>query len=80
MRQAQPPAIVRHGEALSGAVFWHGGRPLRVARVLGKDRAAPVIVEELLEGPAIRGGRVAYAAGQLALWSRGQVERLLRSQ
>lgn len=74
----EPAAIVRQAEVPAGAVFWYWGRARRVLKVYGSDGAAPVICEELEDGPIDpKTGRPTYSRGQLALWSADQVLRLL---
>lgn len=72
--------IERHAEALSGVTFFFNGRPLQVERAIGDGPDAPVIVVEMLNGPDRPDGDFEYAAGQYALWSRDEVERLVRDQ
>lgn len=56
-----PPVLARPAQLSVGMVFSFGGRFLRVHRVYGSDPAAPVIVEELADGPT-------SLKGQFALW------------
>lgn len=69
-----PPAIVRPALPGVDTVFFHWGRPLRIARLYGEDPAAPVIVEELADG---WNGDIRYGKGQLSLWSLAGVTRVL---
>lgn len=55
--------VVQQAELPSGLVFWYWGRPLRVVRCEGADKAAPVIVEEMESHWA------GALAGQLSIWS-----------
>jgi len=71
---APPPAIVRSAAPAVDMVFWYWGRPLRVVSVHGDDPAAPVIVEELMDG---LNGDIRYGKGQLAMWSLAAVMRIV---
>lgn len=63
-----PPVIEQTASIAVGAVFFHAGRAMRVHRVTGNDKAAPVIVEELAPvGAALK--------GQFGLWSVDGVRR-----
>lgn len=73
---AAPVAIVRQAEVPVGAVFWFWGRPLRVETVTGTDPCAPVIVEELSDGPWTPNGP-AWLKGQFGLWSHAGVLRAM---
>lgn len=63
---AHRPHLERRAEIPAGSVFRFGSRLIRVHRVTGSDAAAPVIVEELSDGPA-------WLAGQFSIWSAGAV-------
>jgi hypothetical protein len=66
----EPPTLERRAEIPSGAMFQSSGRFLKVYRVYGTDRAAPVIVEELQAfGTTLK--------GQFGLWSQDAVARAL---
>lgn len=64
------PVLARPAQLAVGMVFRFGGRFLRVHRVYGTDPAAPVIVEELADGPT-------SLKGQFALWGADGVVRAM---
>lgn len=74
---ATPAPIVRPAEIRTGTTFVFAGRLLRVERVTGSDAAAPVIVEELMDGPIMPDGAPAWYRGQFALWSADGVGRAI---
>lgn len=69
-RDLPPPTIERCAAIPTGLVFLYGGRALRVARVYGTGASAPVIVEEMRDGPR-------WLKGQFALWCVDGVSRAI---
>lgn len=66
-----PPVVERRAEIPAGTIFTFAGRALRVVRTYGTDAAAPVICEELCDGPR-------WLRGQYAMWGLFGVSKAMR--